>query len=111
MNGKETPQGSFLKYTAHAFKKQLKSDSVIILEEYAIDASNKKYQFWQRDSKATHLFTPEVAFQKMDYTHYNPCTERWKLARDPCDYKYSSAKFYMEAVKEFSFLKDLREEF
>ena len=46
----------------------------------------------------------------MDYTQYN-LAERCKLARDSCDHKYSSAKFYMEAVKEFSLMKDLREEF
>ena len=60
---------------------------------------------------AVHLYTKEVAYQKLDYTHYNPCTDRWKLVSDPCDYIYSSAKFYMLGQKQYSFLKDLREEF
>lgn len=47
----------------------------------------------------------------MDYTHYNPVAEQWQLVKDPCDYKYSTAKFYEIGVKDFSFIKDLREKF
>ena len=53
----------------------------------------------------------EVAYQKLDYTHYNPCTEYWKLAKEPCNYFFSSAKYYEKGVKDFLFLKDLRNEF
>ena len=47
MNGKETSQGSFLKYTAHEFKKMLKTDKDNSLASYAVDAHNKSYEFWQ----------------------------------------------------------------
>jgi REP element-mobilizing transposase RayT len=67
LNGKETAQGSFLKFTAHEFKKMLKNDSDSKLDDYAVDASNKKYEFWQRDSLAVHLYTKDVAYQKLDY--------------------------------------------
>ena len=111
MNGKETAQGSFLKYTAHEFKKMLKTDNDNDLACYAVAAANKSYEFWQRDSLAVHLYTKEVAYQKLDYIHYNPCTERWRLVSDPCDYIYSSAKYYMLGQKQYSFLKDLRDVF
>ena len=75
MNGKETSQGAFLKYTAHEFKKVLKSDKGNSLGSDAVDAHNKNYEFWKRDSLAVHLFSKVVAYQKLDYTHYNPCTE------------------------------------
>jgi len=52
-----------------------------------------------------------VAYQKLDYIHYNPVAERWQLVKDPCDYKYSTARFYEQGIKEFAFVKDLREEF
>ena len=45
-NGKESPQGSFLKYTAHIFKKMLKEEGRQKLEAYGVDAENKKYEFW-----------------------------------------------------------------
>lgn len=111
LNGKETAQGSFLKYTAHEFKKMLQKEVGKKLALYAIDAHNKKHEFWQRDSLAVHLYTKEVAFQKLDYLHNNPTAVHWQLVKDPCDYKYSTARYYERGEKDYSFIKDLREEF
>lgn len=110
LNGKETVQGSFLKYTAHEFKKMLLKTDPSFLYEFTIDAKNKKYEFWQRDSLAVHLFTPEVAYQKLEYIHLNPLAEHWRLAKDPSHYFYSSASFYEKNDLMFTFLKDLRVE-
>ena len=71
-NGKESPQGSFLKYSAHAFKKMLQDENNGKLEHYKCDAENKHYEFWQRDSLAISLFTRKVALQKLNYIHNNP---------------------------------------
>jgi putative transposase len=109
-NGKESPQGSFLKYTAHTFKKMLQKEGVGALASYKVEEKNKKYEFWQRDSLAIPLFTRKVALQKLNYLHNNPLSERWNLVKDPCDYKYSSAKYYELNEKNFPFLKDLLEE-
>jgi REP element-mobilizing transposase RayT len=111
INGKETTQGSFLKYTAHEFKKMLKTDKDNNLAFYAVNAHNKNFEFWQRDSLAVHLFTKEVAYQKLDYIHFNPCTANWQLAKDPSQYLYSSAKFYEMGDHNYPFLKDLKNEF
>ncbi len=94
MNGKETAQGSFLKYTAHEFKKMLQQKGESLLTAYKVNAANKSYEFWQRDSLAVHLYTRQVAYQKLDYIHRNPCAVHWQLVKDPCDYIYSSAKYY-----------------
>ncbi|SDE05343.1 transposase [Niabella drilacis] len=111
LNGKETAQGSFLKFTAHEFKKRIPTEQKNHLSSYKVSAINKQYEFWQRDPLAIHLYTKNVAYQKLDYIHCNPCTERWKLVADPCDYVYSSAGFYEKNENRFAFLKDLREEF
>jgi putative transposase len=111
LNGKETPQGSFLKYTAHEFTKMLYREDKEKLVSYRVDAENKKHEFWQRDPLAIHLYSHEVAIQKLEYIHKNPLAEHWKLVTDPCDYKYSSAMYYERDEKNFPFLKDLREEF
>ncbi|MBL0146660.1 MAG: transposase [Chitinophagaceae bacterium] len=111
MNGKETPQGSFLKYTAHEFKKLLIANNDNSLKNYAVTATNKNFEFWQRDSLAIHLKSKEVAYQKLDYIHANPLSGKWQLVKDMCDYKYSSAQYYEQGVKTFPFLKDLRKEF
>jgi len=110
-NGKETAQGSFLKFTAHEFKKMLHKEGENELTGYAVEAHNKKYEFRRHDSLAIHLHIREVAYQKLDYLHYNPLAEHWQLAKDPCDYKYSTVRIYMMGVKDFSFIKDLMEEF
>ena len=109
-NGKETPQASLLKYTAHQFKKMIKEEAGD-LAAYRVHAVNKQYEFWQRDSLAVSLYTKAVAMQKLDYIHYNPVADHWRLAADPCAYKYSSARYYEMNEKEFSFLRDLRKEF
>src|SRR4030095_11754723 len=62
-NGKESPQGSLLKYTAHTFQKNVRREGKGELEAYKVDAGNKEYEFWQRDSLAIPLFTREVALQ------------------------------------------------
>ena len=110
-NGKESPQGSLLKYTAHIFKKMLKAEGGGKISAYKVDADNKKYEFWQRDSLAIPLFTKKVATQKLNYMHNNPLAERWSLVKDPNDYKYSSARYYELNEKNFPFLKDLWEIF
>ncbi|HMR83002.1 MAG TPA: transposase [Niabella sp.] len=112
LNGKESAQGSFLKYTAHIFKKMIRSEyGSRGLLPYAVNTGNKEYEFWQRDPLAIQLFRKKVAFQKLDYIHYNPLGAHWQLVKDPVEYKYSTAKFYETGSSDFSFLKDLRDEF
>jgi putative transposase len=48
LNGKETPKGSLLKSTGHEFLKLLKAEGKSNL--YEVNAANKKYEIWQRDS-------------------------------------------------------------
>ena len=111
LNGKENAQSSFLKYTAHQFKITLLKYYPHQLINYAVNANNKNYEFWQRDSLAIELYSPNVAFQKLSYIHNNPCTEQWGLSKEPSDYFYSSANFYENEGNEFSFLKKLSDEF
>ena len=102
LNGKETAQASFLKFTAHKFRQMLLQEGDSRLSSYKVDAENKKHEFWQRDSLAIHLYSREVAFQKLKYVHNNPLAEHWQLAKHPCDYKYSSARYYELNEKNFS---------
>ena len=107
MNGKEMPHASFLKFTAHQFKKMLISTNPYLLVKFAVAADNKKYEFWQADSLAIQLFSEKVARQKLNYIHNNPLAERWLLAKDIFQYHYSSANFYETKNAKFEFLKNL----
>ncbi|MBC7890101.1 MAG: hypothetical protein H7Z13_19670 [Ferruginibacter sp.] len=102
--------GSFLKFTAHEFKKMLTGNN-IELSKYAVDAHNKKYEVWQRDSLAVHLYSRQVMLQKLNYIHLNPLAVHWNLVNNPWDYYYSSARYYEMNENNFDFLKDIWEEF
>ncbi|MEJ7627152.1 MAG: transposase [Ferruginibacter sp.] len=105
LNGKETPKGSFMKFTAHEFKKKLKLRGD--LKNYKVSAQNKSYEFWQRDSLGIEIWSREVALQKIDYIHTNPVLGKWLLAKDDISYYYSSAKFYEDGVDDFGFLNNI----
>ncbi|MEZ4917346.1 MAG: transposase [Chitinophagales bacterium] len=72
MNGKEKPSGSFLKYTAHKFRKYLLEKKPNELEKFKVKASNKEHEFWQRDPFSFELTKRATAWQKIDYIHNNP---------------------------------------
>jgi putative transposase len=105
LNGKESPHASFLKFTAHEFKKKLKIEDAKQLECFSVEANNKQFEFWQRDSLAINLYSREMALQKLNYIHSNPLSKHWTLANEPSEYWYSSARFYERNEKHFPFLK------
>jgi len=67
-------------------------------------ATNKQYEFWQRDSLAFELTKRSTALQKLDYIHNNPLAVHWQLCKAPADYYYSSAKYYETEKDNFGFL-------
>lgn len=105
MNGKETPKGSFLKYSAHEFLKGLKATGTNHL--YVVNAANKRHEIWQRDSLGIEIYSRTVAKQKLNYIHYNPVRGKWLLAKSDLEYYYSSARFYETGVDDFGFLNNL----
>ncbi len=107
LNGKELPSGSFLKFTAHQFKQMLPPAELAL---YNVTAPNKQCEFWQRDSLAIELYSPEVIYQKLEYIHNNPLAGKWSLATDPIKYEYSSAAFYESGACGFPFLKHIGNE-
>ena len=104
-NGKETPKGSLLKYSAHLFLQHLKVNGNS--KYYKANEANKKHEIWQRDSLGIEIYSREVAKQKIDYIHFNPVTGKWKLAKDDLDYYFYSARFYETGIDEFGFLKNI----
>ena len=101
LNGKETQQGSFLKYTAHEFLKKLKVSGQSVF--YEVTAANKKHEIWQRDSLSVELYSRAVAMQKLQYIHSNPVSGKWLLSKDDLNYHYSSSRFYETGVDDFGF--------
>ncbi len=108
-NGKESAAGSFAKFTAHQFKKYLAANNPSLLTKFFSDKEDRKFQFWKRDPLAIPLSTDEIFIQKLEYIHNNPVKEKWVLCKYPEEYKWSSAKFYLDGVDEFGILKHFRD--
>ena len=104
MNGKESPAGSFAKFTAHKFKEYLLINDLYKLENYRSDKIDRQYQFWKRDPLAIPLSTEKILIQKLQYIHDNPVKEKWSLSVLAEEYRWSSAKFYDDGTDEFNLL-------
>ncbi len=105
-NGKEMPYESFMKATSHQFLAKLRRENPELLLQYKVEYDDsRQHRFWKRDALPVELYSDKVFEQKFDYIHNNPVQERWNLADEPTDYKYSSAKFYETEIDEFGFLK------
>lgn len=107
LNGKELPSSSFLKFTSHQFLKTLRTINLNLLKSFEVEADNKAHLFWQSDSLAIEVYSPEVIYQKLDYIHNNPCQKKWMLVNDPLDYSFSSFDFYENGRDRFGFLNHI----
>ncbi len=104
-NGKESPIGSFAKFIAHQFKTKLERESPNELTAYAVQNSDRSFQFWKRDPLAIPLLNEKIFFQRLKYIHDNPVRDKWNLCEWPEDYRWSSARFYKDGYDEFRILK------
>ena len=75
-NGKEMPNASFNKYTAHKIIEDLKENHPHILSLFKVDELERKYRIWQNDPLAVLMDTRKKVEQKINYIHNNPLHER-----------------------------------
>ena len=108
LNGKESPAGSFAKFTSHEFKHYLHLHDVDKLKDYESKKRDRKYQFWKRDPLAISLSSEIIFLQKLEYIHNNPMSQKWRLASLPEGYRWSSANYYQNGVDEFGIISDYR---
>ena len=109
MNGKESPAGSFAKYTAHQFRKYLLEFRPDLMHHFKTEKEDRKMQFWKRDPLAIQLSSEDILIQKINYIHNNPIKEKWQLAFQPEEYRFSSVNFYLNGVDEFNFVKHFKD--
>ena len=102
-NGKEMPNASFNKFTSHQLLNELRVNHPDELVFYKEEEDEQKHRFWQRDALAIHLDSKNKAEQKLEHVHMNPLQERWNLAAQPEEYKWSSARFYETGVDDLGF--------
>lgn len=101
---KEKVQLSFLRFTAQQMKFRLIETHNKLLDSFKVNAADRTFQFWERNSLSVDLWSGFVFCQKMEYIHNNPVQPKWNLADCPEEYPYSSAKFYQTGIDDFGFL-------
>jgi putative transposase len=69
-----------------------------LLKEFEVAASDRKYQFWERNTLSIDIYSRYTFTQKLNYIHRNPIYERWRLSAAPEGYHYSSGLFYETGV-------------
>jgi REP element-mobilizing transposase RayT len=69
---KASVQLSFMKYTAQQIKLTMISTGNKKLENFKVKASDRQYQFWERNPLSIDLWSRPVFLQKLNYMHNNP---------------------------------------
>ena len=79
-------------------KEQNKPEILLQLSE-AVTISDKNkgkiHQVFERSFDCKEITSQHFFLQKLLYMHSNPCTGVWYLVKNPVDYEYCSAKFYI----------------
>ncbi len=104
-SNKERPENimrDFKKYTSEELKNAIQHHTGESRKEWMLwmmeragikNSNNNKFQLWQQDNHPILLYDQTIAWQKLNYIHNNP-VEAGIVARTE-DYKYSSAKDYL----------------
>jgi REP element-mobilizing transposase RayT len=101
---REDFQRDFLKFTARSILQFMRMNENPLLHSLKVNAPDRHYQVWKRNSLSIDLYSEKVFLQKLAYIHKNPVHPKWKLADLPENYQYSSAGFYEKGFSEFSWL-------
>ena len=99
---RENVQRDFLRFTAQQILKNLRNTKSPLLHELLVEAKDRKYQVWERNSLSVELYSANVLIQKLEYIHLNPVVAG--LCNLPEEYEYSSAWFYEKNEFNFDFL-------
>jgi REP element-mobilizing transposase RayT len=102
-------QQRFMRYTAQSILENMKRNHDPLLPSIKVNAADREYQVWERNPLPVELYTEEVIWQKIDYIHNNPCTDKWLLAKYPEHYRFSSASFYILNKSEWKFLTHIQD--
>ena len=95
---------NLVSYTGHQFKKKLAASDPALLNDFVSTQNDRAYHFWERRPRTIETLTKKITEQKLDYIHNNPCQDKWRLADQPSDYEFSSARYYETDVDDFGFM-------
>jgi len=104
----------FKRHTARQIIRELQAkgnEKPLSLLRQANTDARQEYKVWEDNYDGRDVFSSEFLQQKMDYIHWNPCQPQWKLAENPEEYLWSSARFYIVDQPAIIPVDDVRELF
>ena len=104
----------FKRHTARQIIRELQArenEKSLSLLRHANTDARQEYKVWEDNYDGRDVFFAEFIKYMMNYIHLNPCQAQWKLAENPEDYPWSSARFYNTEQPPIIPLNDLRELF
>jgi putative transposase len=104
---RENVQRDFLKHIAQKIQENMLRNKIKDLSNYLVNAKDRKYQFWERNSLSVDIWSEKVLVQKLKYIHENPV--RAGLCQFAEEYKYSSASLYKTGIDNWGFLTHYRD--
>ena len=88
------------RFLAYQIVEYLKEDNRIELlnffKENAESKKGAKHKIFEDNYDSLIVQSLKFFLEKLNYIHNNPCVEKWQLAEEPENYKYSSAANYIE---------------
>jgi len=109
LNGNESPDTSFIKYTSNEFSKDIKIYRPDEIHDYDFELETHEYTFWRKVPIIIDISNKNHIYKKVDYIHHNPVHGKWSLANKPSEYIYSSAQYYEEGIDKFGIITDISE--
>lgn len=103
---KNSTQGSLLRFTAQQIKFEMIKNNSKDLNKCKVSAKDREYQIWERNPLSIEIFSDKLFEQKLNYIHFNPISEKWKLANTPEEYLFSSAKYYQTGIDDFGIISN-----
>jgi putative transposase len=69
----ENVQRDFLKHTAQEIKSDMVRRRLPELDQYFVNAKDRKYQIWERNALSVDLWSEKALIQKLKYIHKIHC--------------------------------------
>lgn len=104
----------FKKFTARCIVQQLMAEGETNLLSFFQQAvtrpTRQRHKVWEDGFFDKQITSEEVFLQKVEYIHHNPVQDHWRLASNPEEYPYSSARNYLlgdHSVIQIDMLEEL----
>lgn len=86
----------FQAYDIVAYLREDRNEELLSMFSKAADKSKDSlHKVFEDRYDSKQMMNADLFKEKLNYIHNNPCTDKWKLAERPEDYRHSSASNYI----------------